>query len=75
MNENGERLHRMMKDAGLTRQVAADLLCVKIETVHNWLRPEGNKAANNCPDWAPVLLEYRINDRAVMRKLYRNEPA
>lgn len=71
MNANAERLRDMMQDAGLTRQVTADLLKVSLETVHSWLKPEGNKSGHACPEWAPLLLEYRTKDKAVMRGLYK----
>ena len=67
MNENAQKLRQMMKAAGLTRKVTADLLTVSLHTVDSWLKPEGNKSGFACPSWAPVLLTYRINDKGAMR--------
>ena len=53
---NRDRLKEIMKAQGLSRQETADLLCVSVHTLNNWLYPDTCKAARPCPDWAIKLL-------------------
>lgn len=69
MNENARRLRSTIAAAGLSRLAAAKLLHVSINTVHAWLKPDGNKGANPCPGWAPELLDLKTEGLATLAAL------
>lgn len=63
MTSTNAQFRSLIKSAGITRAEAADFTRVSITTVHAWLRPEGNKAFNRCPEGAVELLRLKLANR------------
>ena len=51
---------QMIEDRNLTREQAAELLHVSVDTIKSWLKPETTASSNPVPEWAVELLGYKV---------------
>ena len=54
------QFRKMLEDRGLTREQAAELLHVSLDTMKSWLKPETTASSNPVPQWAVELLGYKV---------------
>lgn len=57
-------LWRLMREHGIKRAQAAELLHVSVHTITAWLSPSTARKASDYPQWAYELLTYKLNERA-----------
>lgn len=60
---NNDRLREIIKREHLKRRQVAELLGVSLDTVHAWLRPEGNRSYRDCPARQVEFLELKLEQR------------
>lgn len=60
-SKNGERLHELIREHGLSRQDVADILGVPLNTVHNWLKKTTSPSQRNMSDQMLELLEIKLS--------------
>ena len=58
-----EQIRNTIREHGLTRQQAADLIGTSIYTLHNWLRPTDNVSFRKAPPYAAELLALKARDQ------------
>jgi hypothetical protein len=64
LKENALAVAQLMAQHGLTYATCAAALEQSERTVRTWFRPETDKLARLCPQWAPLLLRYVVNEPA-----------